>query len=274
MGVLEEFKDCSGLVPSIAKSTVYFCNVGTAVKREILNITPFEEGKLPVRYLGVPLVSSRLLQSDCVVLTEKMDSRIEDWKNKSLSYAGRLQLIRSVLSSLFVYWASVLVLPMSTISELERKMRSFLWGKSVHGKVRAKVDWGSVCFPVSEGGLGIRKIVDMNKALMSSHIWSIINCRKSIWVDWIHVYKLKGNSIWEVPVKRNMSYGWRKILQLRVDIRQFIWRKIGNGERIHVWSDNWCSYSPLRQVITPREIYRAGFDLNGFWVKGITLVIL
>ncbi|KAK1424460.1 hypothetical protein QVD17_19790 [Tagetes erecta] len=59
MGVLEEFKDCSGLVPSIAKSTVYFCNVGTAVKREILEIMPFEEGKLPVRYLGVPLVSSR-----------------------------------------------------------------------------------------------------------------------------------------------------------------------------------------------------------------------
>ncbi|KAK1441229.1 hypothetical protein QVD17_07072 [Tagetes erecta] len=46
MGVLEEFKDCSGLVPSIAKSTVYFCNVGTDVKREILEIMSFEEGCL------------------------------------------------------------------------------------------------------------------------------------------------------------------------------------------------------------------------------------
>ncbi|KAK1406353.1 hypothetical protein QVD17_41647 [Tagetes erecta] len=55
-----------------------------------------------------------------------------------------------------------------------------------------------------------------------------------------------------------MSCGWRKLLQLRVDILLFIWRRIGNGESIHFWSDTWCDYSPLRQHITPREIYRAG----------------
>ncbi|GJW80608.1 protein LAZ1 [Tanacetum coccineum] len=43
MDVLEEFKDASGLVPSLPKSTAYFCNVLNYVKLEILGILPFEE---------------------------------------------------------------------------------------------------------------------------------------------------------------------------------------------------------------------------------------
>ena len=57
MDSLEEFKDVSGLSPSLPKSTAYFCNVLNHVKIPILQILPFVEGVLPVKYLGVPLVS-------------------------------------------------------------------------------------------------------------------------------------------------------------------------------------------------------------------------
>ncbi|GKD05155.1 hypothetical protein Tco_1180129, partial [Tanacetum coccineum] len=46
---LDEFKNASGLVPSLPKSTAYFCNVLNHVKLSILQILPFEEGKLPVK---------------------------------------------------------------------------------------------------------------------------------------------------------------------------------------------------------------------------------
>ncbi|GKD47216.1 hypothetical protein Tco_1271861, partial [Tanacetum coccineum] len=108
---LEEFKLTSGLVPSIPKSTAFFCNVPNHVKICILNIMSFAEGNLPVKYLGVPLISSRLLNKDSKVLVEKAKNMIEDWKNKSISFAGRLQLCKSVISSLHVYWASVLIIP-------------------------------------------------------------------------------------------------------------------------------------------------------------------
>ncbi|GJZ36316.1 hypothetical protein Tco_0582507 [Tanacetum coccineum] len=92
MDSLDEFKRSSGLVPSIPKSTSYFCNVLSHVKLDILNIMPFSERELPVKYLGVPLISSRLLNKDCKIVVEKAKNRIGDWKNKSLSFAGRLQL--------------------------------------------------------------------------------------------------------------------------------------------------------------------------------------
>lgn len=74
---------------------------------------PFEVRKLPVRYLGVPLISSWLIHKDCKILVERVKNRIGDWRNKTLSFVARLQLIISVLSSMHVYWSSVFILPES-----------------------------------------------------------------------------------------------------------------------------------------------------------------
>ncbi|GJV78944.1 hypothetical protein Tco_1514814 [Tanacetum coccineum] len=118
MACLDEFNEVSGLVPSLPKSTAYFCNVLNHTKLAILNILPFEEGRLPVKYLGVPLISSRLIYRDCKELIDKVRSHIQDWKNKSLSAAGRLQLLRSVIGSMHIYWAFVFILPSRILHDI------------------------------------------------------------------------------------------------------------------------------------------------------------
>ena len=193
MHALNEFKDCSGLVPSMPKSKAFFCNVSDQVKQAILRVMPFEEEQLPVRYLGVPLISTRLLYKDCKVLVEKMENRITDWRNKSLSFAGRLQLIQSVLSSFHIYWASVFILPAAIIKDLEKKMRKFLWSNGPMDNGKAKVSWSSICLPKAEGGLSIRRIAEVNKSLMVYHIWSILTHRESLWVKWIHSYSVESH---------------------------------------------------------------------------------
>ncbi|KAK1441018.1 hypothetical protein QVD17_06854 [Tagetes erecta] len=202
MKSLQLFTDLSGLKPSLQKSTAFFCHVPHHVKVAILDVLPFEEGTLPVRYLGVPLISSRLTYKDCKILVDRLEKRITCWRNKFLSFAGRLQLIISVLSSMHVYWSSVFILPSRIIEELEAKMRGFLWCQGPMKKGKAKVSWEAICVPRSEGGLGIRRIGDMNKALMTSHIWSIITNRESLWVAWVHSYRLRGKSFWDycIPI--------------------------------------------------------------------------
>ncbi|GJR46700.1 hypothetical protein Tco_1314803, partial [Tanacetum coccineum] len=88
---LDEFSMTSGLYPSMAKSTVFYSNVPGDVKEDIRLAIPFREGELPVRYLGVPLTSKMLSIADYKVLVEKVKKRIFDWRNKSLSFAGKLQ---------------------------------------------------------------------------------------------------------------------------------------------------------------------------------------
>ncbi|KAK1414734.1 hypothetical protein QVD17_30485 [Tagetes erecta] len=49
MRSLQLFTNLSGLMPSVQKSTPFFCHVPPHVKDAILEILPFEEGTLPVR---------------------------------------------------------------------------------------------------------------------------------------------------------------------------------------------------------------------------------
>nr|GEU60435.1 hypothetical protein [Tanacetum cinerariifolium] len=257
---LDEFKDASGLNPSMPKSKAYFCNVINYTKLAILNVLPFEEDRLPVKYLGVPLVSSRLIFRDCKELIEKVQNLVNDWKNKALSSAGRLQLIQSVLGSLHVYWASVFILPARVLLDIEQIMRGFLWCQCSLSRGKAKVSWDVVCLPIKEGGLGVRRLDLFNKALMVSHVWKLLSLKESLWVKWIHVYKLRNRSFWEVPYRGKMSWGWRKLLQLRPLIRDHIWTCIGDGCKTSMWFDKWCADGPLYNFISSRDIARAGFS--------------
>ncbi|KAK4383969.1 hypothetical protein Sango_3103300 [Sesamum angolense] len=102
-----------------------------------------------------------------------------------LSFAGRVQLIKSVLISLEVYLAMAFILPKGIIKEMIKRLRTFLW-KGTSSSGYPKVAWEVVCRPIEEGGQGIKDIVALNRALMSKHLWAVIKQdQTSIWVDWI-----------------------------------------------------------------------------------------
>nr|GEY75356.1 hypothetical protein [Tanacetum cinerariifolium] len=100
---LDEFNSFSGLLPNMQKSTISFGGLLNLEQAMILDIIPFTIGRLPVKYLRAPLVTKQISSNDCKPLIEKVKSKISNWKNKSLSYAGRLQLIAAILSYMQIY---------------------------------------------------------------------------------------------------------------------------------------------------------------------------
>ncbi|XP_058217387.1 uncharacterized protein LOC131328462 [Rhododendron vialii] len=104
---LAEFEDLSGLSPSPGKSSVFFSGVSVRVKETILQELGFQEGSLPVRYLGVPLLSTKLKAIDCQRLVDSITTKTKCWTNRDLTYAGRVQLIKKH----FVLNANILVFP-------------------------------------------------------------------------------------------------------------------------------------------------------------------
>jgi hypothetical protein len=75
-----------------------------------------KESKLPVRYLGVPLIVQKLTIEDCGSLLDK----ILGWLRNFLLLGGcRLQL----LSSIQVFWASIFILPKKIIKLLVQKLK-------------------------------------------------------------------------------------------------------------------------------------------------------
>ncbi|GJR25721.1 hypothetical protein Tco_1101953 [Tanacetum coccineum] len=259
---LNEFKEASGLVPSLPKSKGYFCNVLNFTKIAILQILPFEEGYLPVKYLGVPLVTSRLVFRDCKELIEKVHARVDDWKNKFLSAAGRLQLIRSVLSSMHIYWASMFILPSRVLLDIEQIIRRFLWSHGSMKKGRAKVAWDVVCLPKDEGGLGVRRLDTFNKALMVSHMWNFLSSKESFMALWGARSQTQARNFWELPIHGRLSWGWRKVLQLRPLIRDYIGFFISDGDKASLWFDNWSTLGPLADFISSHDRHVAGLNAS------------
>jgi hypothetical protein len=154
-------------------NTCPFCSgLSDDIKHELLVFMQIAEGKLPVRYLGVPLITTRLTAADCEGLVAKFTSQIDSLCSKHLSFAGRLQLISSVLFSLQVFWSSILILSEVVINLLEQKFNRCLWcGKDE--KAKAKVSWEKICVPRKEGGLGLKRIGAWNKTAMLRHIWNL-----------------------------------------------------------------------------------------------------
>lgn len=152
-----------------------------AQKSSLANIVGLQLGFLPVRYLGVPLSCRKLFRSDCKPLLEKITSRITSWAARLLSYAGRLQLIESVLASLYGYWCSIFLLPVHLIKAVESVCCAFLW-KGHSGTVTgARVSWDHLCKPKSEGGLGLKRAAEWNKACLARLFWLLFNGSDSMW---------------------------------------------------------------------------------------------
>ncbi|GJV97902.1 hypothetical protein Tco_1549479 [Tanacetum coccineum] len=141
-------------------------------------------------------------------------------------------------------------------------MRGFLWCHGSLKKGKSRVVWEVVCLLRKEGGLGIRRLEVFNSALMIAHVWKLISLKESLWVKWVHEYKLKGRSFWEIPLRGNESWGWMKILQLRPIIRNFIWYDIGDGTATSLWFDKWCELGPLSNSISSHDIFKAGLTLT------------
>ncbi|KAL2240797.1 UNVERIFIED_CONTAM: hypothetical protein Sindi_0720900 [Sesamum indicum] len=239
---LDRFAEWSGLRLNVQKSHLIISRSAQALSEEMLALLGFQEGVLPMRLPST--------------ITE--DKRIAGWEGTTISYAGRVQIIESVLISLSLYWASAFILPKKVINEIEKRLRTFLW-KGTTNSGYAKVAWKDICRPKEEGGLGFKDINTLNHALMTKKLCDVIRCdRTSIWVEWLYQGRLQHTSIWTIT-DHGGSWGWRKILRLRMFLRTMVDYRIGDGRNFFLWQDPWHHLGPLCDTF-PRGSRLLGLD--------------
>lgn len=95
------------------------------------------------------------------------------WKGSSLSMAGRVCMVKSVIIPSFIHVMRVYLLPVSTLHKVEKAMRNFIWTGSSINKANGTVCWNKVCAPHSEGGLNMTDINTLNKSLLLHSLWSM-----------------------------------------------------------------------------------------------------
>ena len=170
---LHEFYSLSGLLPNTGKSSIFVARRHPRFLEAVHDLFQFQVGELPVRYLGVPLISTKLTALNCKPLVDRITSRVSSWTARFLSFVGRLQLIKSVLYGIQSFWNGLFILPKAVIRQVEQILRQFLWKGPQLGTRGAKVAWEDLSLPTKEGGLGIKKLDEWNIAAMCKHLWNL-----------------------------------------------------------------------------------------------------
>ncbi|XP_074299616.1 uncharacterized protein LOC141630756 [Silene latifolia] len=146
------------------------------------------------------------------------------WRKRKLSYAGRLILIKAVLSSLHSYWARIFILPKTVIGKLEAICRSFLWYGNDSKESPMLVSWETVCRARKQRGLGIRDFHAWNLAAIGKYAWWVAQKTDHLWVKWVHAIYIKNSNWEEYEPGVNSSWAWRKICQVKHLLKDYIFR--------------------------------------------------
>ena len=168
--MMDVFTDFSGLQLNRAKSMVVGFGHSTEELSRCAEILASPIGTLLLRYLGLSLIDRRLRTQDWQPMMENVEARLGGWQGRLLSRGGRLILVKTVISALPTYFMSVFQMPAGLRWRLESIMRWFFWRGTDMRRGGALVSWGSVCRPLSDGGLGIRHLHHNNLALLCKWI--------------------------------------------------------------------------------------------------------
>ncbi|XP_058757953.1 uncharacterized protein LOC131631189 [Vicia villosa] len=137
---------------------------------------------------------------------QNIKNRLSTWKGKSISIGGRVTLINAALNAIPSFMFSFYKAPRKVIKEIRGITSNFLWGGCKKKKCIHWVDWETVCKSKDKGGLGIRDVGEINKALLLKWKWRILTEDKAIWSRFIKERyvepKLKVQGLYVVSINK------------------------------------------------------------------------
>ncbi|RVX23098.1 putative ribonuclease H protein [Vitis vinifera] len=180
-------------------------------------------GQLPTVYLGLPLGAPNRASSVWDGVEEKMRRKLALWKRQFLSKGGRITLIKSTLASI----------PLSQ------------WGNKAH-----LIKWEVVCMDKKKGGLGLRKLIWLNKALLGKWIWRFARAKEELWKKVLEAKYGQEEFGWRTR-KANGVFGvgvWKEILKESTWCWDNMVFKVGKGNKVRFWIDPWCGNNVLSEA--------------------------
>lgn len=225
---IEIFCKLSGQKINYEKSMVYCShNVDRHVDTDIVSICGSSLTCNLGTYLGVPIIHSRIVKGTYRCIVDKMQKRLSSWRGRNLSLAGRLVLIKSVLSTIPIYAMNTVKLPAAVCGKIDKINHNFLWSGSKNNNATYLTNWDTVCKKKEKCGLGSKQARPMNMALLTKLSWRVKEEQNSLWVRTIR-------SKYPTDIIRGHSDSstWKGVLAGAKIRNEGTIRRIGNGQTI------------------------------------------
>jgi len=126
--IMRSFELVSGLRVNFHKSTVGVVGISELdllVYSKCLNSRQMD---LPFKYLGMSIRGNPRKCEFWNPVVKRISSRLSRWKGRLLSMAGRICLIKSVISVLPLFYFTFFRAPVSVCNQIRRIQTKFLWG--------------------------------------------------------------------------------------------------------------------------------------------------
>lgn len=249
---LRSFNLVSGLKINFHKSSLYGICCNESEVSEVALDLGCKVGKIPFIHLGLMIGANMKIAKNWKPVIDLVEARLSLWKANTLSIGGRVTLIKSVFESLPVFYFSLYKAPLCIIRKLDCLRRRFLWGGSKDDKGISWVAWDKVTRPKNKGGLGLTDLNDFNTSLLTKWHWRFRNEEGRLWrrcIKALHETQCMGKAI---PCKLMASGNWKTICSVDnsfnakgININDCFHGRIGNGESLRFWLDNWTGHGQL-----------------------------
>ncbi|RVW44252.1 putative ribonuclease H protein [Vitis vinifera] len=130
---------------------------------------------------------------------------------------------------------------------LEQIQRDFLWSGGALERKTHFVKWAVVCSYKSKGGLGVRCLSTLNRALLCKWSWRFMEEKEAFWKQVISKkFWVEEGGWYTREVREGFGVGlWKEIRKEGSLLSNNIVFSMGNGRRVRFWKDKWCGVEAL-----------------------------
>ena len=154
----------SGFEVSYDKTTLYRIGSLRHSSAQLYDITQYAWSNQDINVLGVTISHEDLVAKNYNPLIQKTRQTLNAWYNRGLSLVGKIQVVNTLVSSLFVYKMMVLpAIPENLVKSLENIIRDYLWS----GK-KSKISMRILQNSKDEGGLNLVNFRNKDKSLKAT----------------------------------------------------------------------------------------------------------
>ena len=260
--LFNDYSDISGQILNLSKSKVYI-GKGAAHRSSIIcNTLGMAEDKAPFLYLGVPIFKGTPKKRHLQVLADKVKIKLEGWQGKMLSLAGRVGLIKDIVTPMLLHSFMIYKWPILLLKQLEQWMRNFIWSGNIQVRKLTTVAWHKVCSSLEAGGLGVRKLRALNDAANLKFTWDMLHI-DSLWSSFMR--GKFGIRFGSSPSTYQVSSLWSGIKASLSTIKLHSQWVVGDGRSIHIWQDNWFNDLPIPPSHIPTDQCLSMWIEEGKW---------
>ncbi|XP_048502752.1 uncharacterized protein LOC125498565 [Beta vulgaris subsp. vulgaris] len=191
------------------------------------------------KYLGIPSISGRSKRAVFDSLLDRIWKKLQGWKEKYLSRAGKEILLKSVIQAIPTYLMGVYKLPCSVTQKIHSAMAQFWWGSSATQRKTHWKNWDAMCSLKCLGGMGFKDLRVFNDALLGRQAWRLVREPHSLMARVMKAKYYPNHEFLDAYLGTSVSYSWKSIWSSKALLKEGVVWRVGTGANIHIWEDPW-----------------------------------